>query len=170
MGAHPVTIPLPLAQWASRHAIAPAALADLLTTMGVGEQASPPVEPGRTREGYVQSVVRLEAPRFGVWLTRNNVGALQDETGRVVRYGLANESKGQNEVLKSGDLIGVRAVLITPAMVGTTIGQFVSREVKHAGWTWGEDVKRETAQLAFANLITRYGGDAKFVTGSGSFQ
>lgn len=161
--------PLPLAQWAARHAITPAALADLLATMGAAEQAAPLVEPGRTREGYVQSVVRLEAPKHGVWLTRNNVGALQDDTGRVVRYGLANESKAQNEVMKSHDLIGIRTVLITPAMVGTTIGQFVAREVKHAGWTWGEDLKRETAQLSFATLITRYGGDARFVTGPGSF-
>lgn len=164
-----MSVPVVLAQWAARHSVTPAALADLLQVTGVGEQAAPPVTQGSTKEGYVQSVVRLEAPRFGVWLTRNNVGALQDDTGRVVRYGLANESKAQNEVLKSGDLIGVRRVLITPAMVGTTIGQFVSREVKHAGWTWGEDIKRETAQLAFATLITSYGGDAKFVTGPGSF-
>lgn len=161
--------PLPLAQWAARHSVAPAALADLMALMGAGEAAAPPITAGPTKEGYVQSVVRLEAPRFGVLLTRNNVGALQDDTGRVVRYGLFNESKAQNEVLKSPDLVGIRRVLITPEMVGTTLGQFVGREVKHAGWTWGEDVKRETAQLACLNLITSYGGDAKFVTGPGSF-
>lgn len=164
-----MTAPLPLAQWASRHNIAPSALADLLSIMGAGEQAAPPVTLGPTKEGYVQSVVRLEAPRFGVLLTRNNVGALQDDTGRVVRYGLFNESKAQNETMKSPDLVGIRRVLITPAMVGTTMGQFVGREVKHAGWTWGEDVKRETAQLACLNLITSYGGDARFVSGPGSF-
>jgi hypothetical protein len=114
-------------------------------------------------------VVRLEAPRFGVLLTRNNVGALQDDTGRVVRYGLFNESKAQNDVLKAPDLVGIRRVTITPAMVGSVIGQFTAREVKHVGWTWGEDVKRETAQLACLNLITSYGGDARFVSGPGSF-
>lgn len=162
-----MTVPLPLAQWAARHAITPTALADLLATMGVDH--APPVTEGNTKEGYVQSVVRLEAPKHGVWLTRNNVGALQDETGRVVRYGLANESKGQNAVMKSADLVGIRRRLITAEMVGQTIGQFVAREVKHAGWTWGEDKDREPAQLAFLNLITSYGGDARFVTGVGSF-
>lgn len=163
-----MTAPLPLAQWAARHAITPAALADLLATMGVDH--APPVTEGNTKEGYVQSVVRLEAPKHGVLLTRNNVGALQDDTGRVIRYGLFNESKAQNEAMKSPDLVGIRKVLITPAHVGSTIGQFVAREVKHAGWTWGEDTKRETAQLACLNLITSYGGDARFVTGPGSFE
>ena len=164
-----MSTPLPLAQWAARHSVTPAALADLLATMGAGEQAAPPVTAGPTKEGYVQSVVRLEAPRFGVLLTRNNVGALQDDTGRVVRYGLFNESKAQNEVLKSSDLIGIRSVMITPEMVGSIMGQFVAREVKHAGWTWGEDIKRETAQLAFLKLVVAHGGDARFVSGPGSF-
>lgn len=172
-----MTIPLPLAQWAARHAITPAALADLLTLLGAGEQAAPPIEPGRTREGYVQSVVRLEAPRHGVWLSRCNTGAGKfvdeknpDAPARYVRFGLANESSQQNDVIKCSDLIGVRALTITPAHVGSTVGQFVAREVKHAGWTWGEDPKRETAQLAFLSLVTRYGGDARFVTGPGSFE
>lgn len=163
------SVPSSLAQWAARHAITPAVLADLLATMGVGEQAAPPVVAGPTKEGYVQSIVRLEAPKHGVLLTRNNVGALQDETGRVVRFGLFNESKDQNDILKSPDLVGIRKIVITDSMVGTVVGQFVAREVKHAGWTWGEDLKRETAQLACLNLITSYGGDARFVTGLGSF-
>lgn len=164
-----MTAPLQLSAWAARHAVTPAALADLLQVMGVGERSAPEVSPGKTREGYAQSVVRLEAPRFGVWLTRNNVGVLQDKTGRPVRYGLANESLAQNDVMKSADLIGIRSVTITPAMVGSTIGQFVSREVKHPAWQWGEDLEREEAQLAWAMLITKYGGDAQFATGEGSF-
>lgn len=162
-----MTAPLPLTQWAARHSITPAALADLLAVMGVDH--APPVTEGNTKEGYVQSVVRLEAPKHGVWLTRNNVGALPDANGRPVRYGLANESHDQNLGMKSADLVGIRRRLITPEMVGTTLGQFVAREVKHAGWVWGEDKDREPAQLAFLNLVTSYGGDARFVTGLGSF-
>lgn len=169
-----MTTPLPLAQWAARHAVTPAALADLLVVMGAGEQAAPPVTPGPTKEGYVQSLVRLEAPRHGVWLSRCNTGAgkfVDEKTGATsfVRFGLANESKKQNDVIKCSDLIGVRRIHITPAMVGQTLGQFVAREVKHLGWKWGEDKERETAQLAFINLITSYGGDARFVSGPGSF-
>lgn len=159
--------PASLAQWAARHAITPAALADLLATMGIDH--APPVTEGNTKEGYVQSVVRLEAPKHGVWLTRNNVGVLQDKSGRPVRFGLANESPAQNDVMKSSDLIGIRPVIITPEHVGQRLGQFVAREVKHANWQWGEDKEREPAQLAFLQLVTSYGGDAKFVTGLGSF-
>lgn len=164
-----MTAPIALAQWAARHAISAAALTDLLQVMGVGERLAPEVTPGKTSEAYAQSLVRREAPRFGVWLTRNNVGALQDSTGRPVRYGLANETKAQNEGMKSADLIGIRSVTITLDMVGNRIGQFVSREVKHPAWQWGEDLEREEAQLAWAMLITKYGGDAQFATGEGSF-
>lgn len=160
--------PLPLQAWAARHGISSTAMDELMRVMGVGALFSTP-DPSRTKEGYVQSLVRLEAPRHGVWLTRNNVGALQDVNGRPVRFGLANESKQQNEVMKSGDLIGIRAVTVRPEMVGATIGQFVSRECKHADWKPGEDPAREAAQLAWAMLINRHGGDAKIVTGEGSF-
>lgn len=160
--------PLPLMAWAARNQISGQAMAELLRIMGAGGDTPAPVE-GGTKEGYVQSVVRLEAPTHGVWLSRNNVGALQDKNGRPVRFGLANESKAQNERVKSGDLIGIRAVSIRPEMVGSVIGQFVSRECKHADWKPGEDPKRETAQFAWASLITKYGGDAKIVTGPGSF-
>lgn len=168
--------PAPLAAWAQRHNITPSALADLMVVMGAGEAAAPPVTAGPTKEGYVQSVVRLEAPKHGVWLSRCNTGAGKfvdekdpDAKPRFVRFGLANESKAQNDVIKCSDLIGVRRVHITPEMVGSDIGQFVAREVKHAGWIWGEDKDREIAQLAFISLVTSYGGDARFVTGPGSF-
>lgn len=165
-------IPVSLAAWAARHAIPPAALADLVAIVLPPVPAPDPGDPGT--EGWVQSKVRLEAPRYNVWLTRNNVGAakiISEKTGAAsfVRFGLANESKAQNEVLKSADLIGIRAVLVQPWHVGTTIGQFVSREVKHSTWTPGEDPEREGAQMAWAKLITRYGGDAKIVRGEGSF-
>lgn len=170
-----MSTPAVLASWAARHRITSAALADLLQVMEIGsiptEPAAPP--PPAATEAYAQSLVRLEAPRFGVSLWRNNVGARtiteDDGTRRHIRWGLANESPAMNKVLKSGDLIGVRPIVITPAHVGATIGQFVSRECKRPGWTWRGD-EHETAQLNWAMLVTRLGGDAQFATGEGSFK
>ena len=98
---------------------------------------------------------------------RNNVGALKDKTGRVVRFGLANDTKALNHVIKSGDLIGIRKVLITPAHVGSCIGQFVSRECKHSGWSYTGD-EHEQAQLRWIELINALGGDARFATARGT--
>lgn len=161
--------PLALQGWAERWSIPAPCLADLLQCMGVGDiPPEPPTPTNTSTEAWTQSTVTLEAPRYGVWLTRNNVGAMQDDRGRVVRYGLCNESKQRNAVLKSADLIGIKPVVITARMVGCTIGQFVSRECKRPGWTYKGDA-HETAQANWAALVTRYGGDARFVTGEGSF-
>lgn len=165
-----MTAPLALQGWAERWSIPAPCLVDLLQCMGVGDVPPEPPTPTNTAtEAWTQSTVTLEAPRYGVWLTRNNVGAMQDDRGRVVRYGLANESKQRNAVLKSADLIGIRPVTITAHMVGCMIGQFVSRECKRPGWSYKGDA-HETAQANWAALVTRYGGDAKFVTGEGSFK
>lgn len=119
-------------------------------------------------EAYVQSAVRLEAPRYGCILWRNNVGALRDDRGVPVRYGLANDNRAINDRLKSADLIGIRKVLITPQHVGHVIGQFVSRECKRADWTYKGNA-HEIAQMEWVNLLTAWGADAKIVTGTGSF-
>lgn len=121
-----------------------------------------------TSEAYVQSALRLEAARIpGVMLFRNNVGVLLDATGRPVRYGLANESKAENERLKSSDLVGWRSVTVTPAMVGRTVAIFLCRETKAAGWVYrGDD--RETAQKAWIDLVNAAGGDAAFANGPGT--
>lgn len=118
-------------------------------------------------EAYAQSLVRQEAADKGLHLWRNNVGVLKDERGRPVRFGLANESKQINEVLKSSDLIGWRPVLITPDMVGRTIAQFVSRECKPPGWKYTGNA-HEAAQLAWLHLVSQGGGDAAFATGPGT--
>lgn len=168
----------PLDAWFERHAVPMAARFELLQMFYPPELASEPDPEGRM-EDYAQSLIRREAPRRGWWLGRNNVGAYNAKPSkkcevcghvpktpsRWVRYGLANDSAQMNEAVKSADLIGLRPVLITPAHVGTTIGQFVSIEAKHPGWKPGEDSKREKAQFAWAGLIRSKGGLAVFSTG-----
>jgi hypothetical protein len=104
-------------------------------------------------EAGVQSRVRLEAARKGYLVFRNNVGAMEDVNGRVVRFGLANDSAALNKRIKSCDLIGIK-----PG------GQFWCREVKHASWHY-TGTEREEAQLRFIQLILSLGGDAAFSTG-----
>lgn len=117
-----------------------------------------------TDEAHAQSLIRLAAPAAGYWLHRNNVGALKDERGRVVRYGLANDSKALNEEIKSGDLIGGRRLLITPEWVGHHVLQFVSIECKREGWTWRGDA-HERGQQRWADAVNQWGGLAFFATG-----
>ena len=118
-------------------------------------------------EATIQALVRLEAAKQGGILWRNNVGVLPDQRGVPVRFGLANDSAQVNRNVKSGDLIGIRPVLITPDHVGRTLGVFVSREVKAAGWTF-RGTERELAQLAWIDLVCKYGGDACFANGEGT--
>lgn len=129
-------------------------------------------------EAYAQSLVRLEAPRKGVRLFRNNVGMLRNEAGQPVRFGLANESAPVNKDLKSGDLIGWRRRVITVDDVIAAggvlvIAQIVSRECKRPGWVPAPptNVKlfaREEAQRRWINLVNADGGDAAFATGEGT--
>jgi len=151
-----------LTQWAARHGVSAEALAEL-----TGIVIDPQSAPTGQSEAAVQQLVRLEASRLGMSLFRNNVGACKDDTGRVIRYGLCNDSAQMNKVIKSSDLIGIRPIIITPDMMGHTIGQFVAREVKRPGWSYrGTD--REVAQQSFGQLVLRLGGDFKFCTGEGS--
>lgn len=119
-------------------------------------------------ESAILNDIRLEASERGIRLWRNNVGASYTKNGDFIRYGLANDAAAVNSVLKSSDLIGIRPVLITPQHVGSVIGQFVSREVKHAEWKYYANDK-ELAQKRWIDLILECGGDACFVTGRGSF-
>jgi hypothetical protein len=154
-------------QWAARHGVSIQALHELQALFGMhGGHDLPPTVKG-TSEAAVQSAVRLEAARKGVRLFRNNVGALIDSRGVPVRYGLANESKQVNEVMKSADLIGWRPLQIEQHHVGQCVAVFVSRECKKVGWQYTGDA-HELAQLAWAQLVTASGGDAAFCTGEGT--
>jgi hypothetical protein len=105
------------------------------------------------------------AKRWRLW--RNNRGAARTDTGSFIRFGLANDTKQLGDVLKSGDLIGWRPVVITADMVGTVIAQFVSVETKHENWTPPPlDTKDEAAaaQYRWAALVNSEGGHAVFVS------
>lgn len=155
-----------LDQWAKDWGVSPLALQDLRKRMGVFPSA--PVTNKRGAPGsedYTQSLTKLSLAKQGATMFRNNVGGLQDSTGRTVRYGLANDSKELNEQFKSSDLIGLRPVLITPAWLGHTIGQFVAVECKKGDWQPGEDKAREGAQERFGKLIIANGGHFEFSKG-----
>ncbi len=153
-------------QWAVKHKITYDALVELKGIFGIDIPQVPPKQ--GVSEAAVQTAVRLDAANKNIRLFRNNVGVLQDRTGRPVRYGLANDSAQFNEACKSADLIGWRPVIITPQHLGTCIAQFVSRECKPVGWRYtGSD--REVAQLAWAQMIVMEGGDASFCCGVDTF-
>lgn len=153
-----------LHQWAIKHGVSLAAVEELKTLMGVGfvaPEATAAGAPGS--EAYQQSLIRLQAPFHGIWLTRNNVGVLMDKGGRPVRYGLANESPHQNERFKSADLIGIHTFTIEQHHVGYQVGQFCSVECKEKGWQYtGDD--HERAQKAFAEFVVSKGGAAIFAS------
>lgn len=151
-----------LLEWQRKHGITAEALADLVTMVGLDVPRSTKGTP----EARVQDEARLLASKMGWRLFRNNVGVLKDERGVPVRYGICNDSPAMNKRIKSSDLIGIRPVVITPDMVGSTIGQFVAREVKKAGWKY-KGTEHEQAQLAFGTLIIGLGGDFKFWNGEG---
>ncbi len=154
--------------WALRNHITAAQFEDLCRTLGTRTPQLTDDDPGHGKsEAWAQSVVRLEASRKGVHLFRNNSGALKDKGGRLVRFGLGNDSAGTNDAFKSPDLVGWRARLITPQDVGRLIGQTVLREIKEPGWQYVGD-EHEEAQLAFLKLGASCGCDAAFATGEGT--
>ena len=94
-------------------------------------------------EHEIQQRIRLACGRGTVRLWRNNTGALVDQQGRFVRFGLC---KG------SSDLIGLRSLEVTPEMVGQRLAQFVALEVKTVSGTVS------TEQRAFLQLVQQLGG------------
>ena len=159
-------VPAQLTAWAARHRIPAAALAELMAAF-VTVETAPAFHRPDVDENDVAATIRLEASRLGGRMWRNNVGATMTEDGRMIRYGLANDSQRVNAVLKSSDLIGVMPVTIEAHHVGTVMGRFTAREIKRPGWRYhGTD--RETAQLNFLTLVAALGGDATFATGGGT--
>ena len=96
-------------------------------------------------EQTIQQRIRLALSRGPVRLWRNNTGALRDQRGQLVRYGLCQGS---------ADLIGFRSITVTPEMVGQRIAQFAAVEVKSPGG------RTTPEQEAFLRLVAEAGGVA----------
>lgn len=110
-----------------------------------------------------QVAVRYLLTQIGGVVWRNNVGSLPDnKTGRWVRYGLANDSEKMNRRIKSSDLVGIWPTIVTPDMVGSTIGRFLAIECKRPGWTY-TGKGRESAQKRFIDLVNSLGGLGFFI-------
>lgn len=120
-----------------------------------------------TPEQVAQQNVNARACEWHMKVFRNNSGALLDQDGRPVRFGLGNISKKFNKEFKSGDLVGVFPIVVTPDMVGHTLGIFVNLECKPLGFKVkaAYPVKsREYGQNNFNNLILQRGGIAGFAS------
>jgi hypothetical protein len=91
------------------------------------------------------NAVRATLSHGDTRLFRNNVGALQDKTGRFVTYGLA---------VGSSDLIGWKSMNITLDMVGEKVAVFVALEGK------SEDKAPTEAQRRFLQTVKDAGGIA----------
>jgi len=94
-------------------------------------------------EHELQQRIRLACGQGPVRLWRNNSGALVDQQGRLVRFGLC---KG------SSDLIGLRTLEITPDLVGQRLAQFVALEIKTPRGVVSPQ------QRAFLALVEQLGG------------
>jgi len=152
------------AAWAKKWNVSNEAIKELTQSFGLSNYDY--VDTQDASEASITNIVRVEASKKGCRLWRNNVGATKTENGWI-RYGLANESGKMNKYIKSADLIGIRPVMITQEHIGATIGQFISREVKAANWTY-KKTEHERAQLRWIELITGLGGDACFTNKEGS--
>ena len=72
-------------------------------------------------EQELQQRIRLELGSGPVRLWRNNVGALRDQRGRLVSYGLCTGSS---------DLIGLRRLRVGPEHLGQELAVFCALEIK----------------------------------------
>ncbi len=118
-----------------------------------------------SNEAVAQQQIRLALARIGAQVWRNNVGACTDDTGRVIRYGLCNDSAQMNAQIKSSDLIGGVPITIQPHHVGQTFAILTAIECKRPGWHLTPGDKRGQAQKRFIDLVVGIGGFAGFATG-----
>lgn len=96
-------------------------------------------------EKELQSEIWVTLSGLGVKLFRNQVGKYRLADGRFLSSGL---------IPGSGDLIGWRSVKITQDMVGKTVAQFVSVEVKTTSGKISEK------QHHWCNAVNQAGGIA----------
>lgn len=161
-------------EWAARHPQAAQELHQLLNAEAHFQPEGAPI----MTEAYAQQQARLQIAKQGGLAWRNNVGASKAKEQHScprcsfrfeveqapIRWGLCNDSAKLNAKIKSSDLIGIVPRLITPEMVGTTIGQFLAVETKKQGWKFAGN-EHEVAQLNWLQLIAGKGGVSMFSTG-----
>lgn len=152
-------------EWANKWGVQAPAVLDLLRLLDVPSTGIPEGKQGS--EEAVQADLMILAARNGCALWRNNSGALKDDKGRLVRYGLGNTSSRINEVWKSSDLIGILPMQIEPHHVGQVIGRFWAVECKTPGWYLTPGDKRGQSQARFMQSVIALGGQAQFATGTG---
>lgn len=152
-------------EWAKKWSISDEAIQDLknFITDNLGDS----FDADSGSEMAILQLVKLEASKKGARLWRNNRGATYTQEGNFIRFGLANESKQVNKIIKSSDLIGIKPIKIGKKHLGNTIGCFLSREIKAKNWKY-KNTEHEQAQLNWINLINALGGDAAFATGQGT--
>lgn len=108
------------------------------------------------READLHRLILRECGAGDVRLFRNNVGT--GWQGRVVRRDdglliLADPRPLHAGLcVGSGDLIGMRRIIITPDMIGRAIAQFVSLEAKTGSG------RTTDAQRNWAAFVTEFGG------------
>ena len=95
-------------------------------------------------ESDILRTIQLDLAHGPVRLLRNNVGALINQAGNLVRFGVGGAG--------GSDLLGWRTVTITPEMVGTTVAIFAAIEVKT------ERGKVTQEQSNFIERVQQYGG------------
>lgn len=124
-----------------------------------------------TPEGEASKIARIRASELGMRLFRNNTGVLKNQDGIPVRYGLGNESQKLVKERTFGDYVGITPIVITPEMVGSTVGVFSMLEMK-APDTLVSTIKkannhpqsREAAQFRAIKHIRELGGMAWFAS------
>lgn len=156
-----------LQQWAARHAVTPAALAELAAVLA--DPPPPPANPTPRSEAACQAEIRLQAPKLGGVLWRNNCGVFLDDTGVPVRFGLANDSKRLNTKIKSADLVGFVPMVVGAHHIGRMVALFTAIECKRGDWRWGGSA-REVAQQRFLNIVKSGGGLAGFARTAADFR
>lgn len=92
-------------------------------------------------EQHIQQLIRINCSRGSVRLWRNNVGAMTNNDGRLVKYGLCTGS---------ADLIGIQ-------QLPSGLGRFVALEVKRPG---GRATQEQIKWLA---MVREMGGIAEIV-------
>ena len=115
-------------------------------------------------EAAVQNQARLLHAQFGPNF-RNNVGACQDKTGRLVRYGLGHEYKMKDDDPRSSDIIGITTELAYIERFGWRhVGILTAMEIKPSNWHQVPSDLRAIGQAKWHDIVRAAGGYAGFVT------